>query len=80
MRELENRVKRLEGHSIFLSTTNDNLSAIRFYQRRGYQFKKLHPGEFRNVLILKGYDPDTKVVGQNDIVIRDEIVFEKRVL
>jgi len=77
MLALEERVKLLGGRSIFLCTTNDNLSAIRFYQRRGYSLKALHVGEFRNVLAIKGYDPGSTVIGQDGIVIRDEIVMEK---
>ena len=80
MRELESRVKLLGGQSLFLCTTNDNLSAIRFYQRRGYRMKVLHAGEFRNILRIKGFDPETTVVGHDGIVIRDEIVMEKAVL
>ena len=77
MLALEERVSHLGGKSIFLCTTNDNLSAIRFYQRRGYRLKTLNVNEFRNVLAIKGHDPDTRVVGRDGIVIRDEIVLEK---
>lgn len=79
MLALEGRVTRLGCKTIFLCTTNDNLSAIRFYQRRGYRLKALNINEFRNVLAIKGYDPDKRVVGQDGIIIRDEIVLEKTV-
>ena len=77
LRELEERVKQLEAKSIFLCTTNDNLSALRFYQRRGYHLKALNAGQFREVLALKGLDPGSKVIGLDGIAIRDEIVLEK---
>ncbi|MEM7278112.1 MAG: GNAT family N-acetyltransferase [Pseudomonadota bacterium] len=77
LRELEARAKKMKAESIVLPTTNDNLSAIRFYQRRGYCLKSLNAGEFRRVLALKGLDPDLTVVGQDGIIIRDEIVLEK---
>ncbi len=80
MGELEKLVSNLQGEFIYLCTTNDNLSAIKFYQRRGYHLKAVHPEEFRNVLEIKGLDPDTKVVGQDGITIRDEIVLEKSIL
>lgn len=77
MNELEKRVQGCDGLSICLCTTNDNLSALRFYQRRGYHIKAVHAGEFANVLRIKGFDPGTEVIGQDGIVIRDEIVLEK---
>jgi ribosomal protein S18 acetylase RimI-like enzyme len=80
LKELEEVAKNLGAATIWLCTTNDNLSAIRFYQRRGYHLNAIHPGEFRNVLEVKGYDPDTEVVGQDGIIIRDEIVLEKPIL
>jgi len=77
IRNVEERVKAKGAQTLWLCTTNDNISAIQFYQRRGYRFRALHTGEFQNVLRIKGIDPETPVVGQNNIVIRDELVFEK---
>lgn len=77
IRNVEERVKAKGAQTLWLCTTNDNISAIQFYQRRGYRFRALHTGEFQNVLKIKSIDPDTPVVGQNGIVIRDELVFEK---
>ena len=79
MLAMEARVKRLGCKSIFLCTTNDNLSAVRFYQRRGYHLKELNVDEFRNILAIKGYDPDIRVIGQGGIAIKDEIVLEKTI-
>ena len=79
MLAMEERVKSLGCKSIFLCTTNDNLSAVRFYQRRGYHLIGLNVDEFRNVLAIKGYDPDMRVIGQDGIVIKDEIVLEKTI-
>lgn len=80
MGEVEKRAKHLDVDSIFLTTTNDNLSAIRFYQRGGFYIREVHPGEFKNILKIKGYDPEVSVVGQDGIVIRDEFVLEKLVM
>lgn len=79
MDELEARARAVGASAIYLCTTNDNLSALRFYQRRGYHIKTVHPGEFRNILKIKGFDPDTEVIGQGGIRIRDEIVLEKEI-
>lgn len=61
----------------WITTTNDNVDALRFYQRRGYALKVLRAGEFRNILRMKGLDPDATFVGQHGIVIRDEIRLHK---
>ncbi len=74
---LEDRCRGRGLESIRLSTTNDNLPALRFYQRRGYRLEALHPGEFANVLRLKGLDPDHEVTGIDGVPIRDEIVLGK---
>ena len=36
--------KRLGCHQIMLTTTNDNIGALRFYQRRGFRLAALRPG------------------------------------
>lgn len=43
MQELEVVAMKIGGRTIILCTTNDNLSAIKFYQRRGFRFKAVHP-------------------------------------
>ena len=63
--------------SVLLCTTNDNVDALRFYQRRGYRLEALHAGEFANVRRIKGVDETGGVEGQHQIVIRDELVLKK---
>ncbi|MEM7097539.1 MAG: GNAT family N-acetyltransferase [Pseudomonadota bacterium] len=75
--DLEERVLDLGCNSIWLATTNDNLDAIKFYQRRGYRMCQLRPGAFSDVVRLKGLDPNSIVVGNFDIPVRDEIQLEK---
>ena len=53
-----------------LTTTNDNLDAIRFYQRRGFRLLALRPGAVDQARILK---PGIPEVGDYRIPIRDEI-------
>ncbi len=74
---LEDRCRRQGIPRIWLSTTNDNLPALKFYQRRGYRLEALHPGEFANVLRLKGLNPDEEVIGIDGVPIRDELVLGK---
>ena len=52
-------------------TTNDNLSALRFYQRRGFRLVKIWPGAVDAA--RKSLKPTIPQVGQNGIPIHDEI-------
>lgn len=60
---------------LWLITTNDNLDALRFYQRRGFRIVAVHPGAVdRNRETLK---PEVPEVGEYGISLRDEIELEK---
>ncbi len=80
MNALEVQLQASGCRSICLCTTNDNLTALRFYQRRGYHIKRVNAGEFLNVLKMKGLDPEVEVTGDFGIKIRDEIVLEKKLI
>jgi GNAT superfamily N-acetyltransferase len=58
---------------LWLITTNDNLRALRFYQRRDLRLAALHPGAVEESRRLK---PTISLVGENGIPIRDEIELE----
>jgi GNAT superfamily N-acetyltransferase len=58
---------------LWLITTNDNLDAIRFYQRRGWRLVAVHPGAIERSRELK---PSIPLVGEYGIPIRDELEFE----
>jgi ribosomal protein S18 acetylase RimI-like enzyme len=55
---------------LWLITTNDNLNALGFYQKRGFLLAALYPGAVMKARILK---PEIPLVGDNGIPIRDEI-------
>jgi len=59
---------------IYLTTTNDNTHAIRFYQRRGWQFAALHKGIVDRV---RAVVPEIPLLGFDGIQVRDEIEFER---
>lgn len=62
------------GYSrLFLITTNDNLSAVRFYQKRGFHLVAVHRNAVKESRKLKPCIPET---GIDDIPIRDEIELE----
>ena len=60
---------------LILSTTNDNLPALYFYQRRGFQIVSVLPGVIQEELrsILSGAEPP----GFGGIPVRDEIRLQK---
>jgi N-acetylglutamate synthase-like GNAT family acetyltransferase len=58
---------------LWLITTNDNLDAVRFYQRRGMTIAAVHIGAIEQSRRLK---PSIPEVGSYGIPIRDEIEFE----
>ncbi len=57
----------------WLITTNDNLAAIRFYQRRGWELVAVHRGAIAESRRLKPIIPE---IGIDSIPIRDEIELE----
>lgn len=57
----------------FLITTNDNMNALRFYQKRGFALKALYPNALEESRRLK---PEIPLVGFDDIPLRDEIELE----
>ena len=58
---------------LWLITTNDNLDAVRFYQRRGFAIAAVHVNAMTESRRLKPSIPD---VGSYGIPLRDEIEFE----
>jgi len=58
---------------VFLITTNDNLRALGFYQRRNFEIAKLYRGAMDETRKIK---PDIPMIGYNNIPLRDEIELE----
>ena len=58
---------------LWLITTNDNLDAIRFYQRRGMTIAAIHVNAIVHSRQLK---PSIPEIGLRGIPVRDEIEFE----
>ncbi|MEW5797207.1 MAG: GNAT family N-acetyltransferase [Candidatus Zixiibacteriota bacterium] len=58
---------------VWLITTNDNLDAIRFYQKRGFTIGAVHVNAIAHSRTLK---PSIAMIGNYGIPIRDEIEFE----
>lgn len=60
---------------LWLITTNDNLPALRFYQRRGLRLVGVDPGAVDRSRKIK---PGIPLVGLHGIPIRDELTLELR--
>jgi len=58
---------------IFLITTNDNLNALGFYQKRGFELVAVHRGALNKSRKIK---PGIPLMGANNIPLRDEIELE----
>ena len=75
LKELEEVAKNNNCHKMRLITTNDNMRALQFYQKRGYCLTKFYPNAMDEVRKVK---PDIPLLGDNDIPLRDEIELEKQ--
>jgi len=72
--EAARRWARTHGASrLWLITTNDNLDALRFYQRRGWSIVAVHPGA---VTAARRIKPGIPLTGHHGIPIRDEVELE----
>ena len=60
---------------VWLVTTNDNLDAVRFYQRRGMRIIRVAPGAVDEARVRK---PSIPLVGDHGIEIHDELTLELR--
>ena len=62
--------KRLGCYQVMLTTTNDNIGALRFYQRRGFRLAAVRPGAVDRTRQRK---PEIPRTGDFGIPLRDEI-------
>ncbi len=60
---------------MWLVTTNDNLNALQFYQKRGFELAAVHRHALERSRQIK---PEIPLIGEHGIPIRDEIELEMR--
>ncbi len=60
-------------HRIWLITTNDNVNALRFYQKRGYHLIAVYPDAIDESRKIK---PQIPLLGNDGIPLRDELELE----
>lgn len=75
LQEAINSAKEIGCKRVAVITTNDNINAIRFYQKRGFDMIKLHYGAVGKARLLK---PEIPLVAQNGIPITHELEFEMK--
>ena len=75
VKEVENIALEKKCTLIKLITTNDNLLALKFYQKRGFVISKVINNAVEKARKLK---PEIPLVGNDGIPIRDEIELKKQ--
>lgn len=72
--QVESEARSNNCKRLWLITTNDNIRAIRWYQRRGFTIAAVHVNALEESRRLK---PEIPMIGNDNIPLRDEIEFEK---
>jgi ribosomal protein S18 acetylase RimI-like enzyme len=73
---LISRLQAARVEVLRVTTTNDNLEALRFYQRRGFRITEARPGAVDKARRIKSSIP---MIGEHGIPIHDEIELERPV-
>ena len=71
---VEDEARKALCRRVWLITTNDNLDALRFYQRRGYRITNVYQGAVDEARRIK---PTIPFAGDHGIEIHDEIELVK---
>jgi ribosomal protein S18 acetylase RimI-like enzyme len=72
---LEALYRLIGNQTVWLVTTNDNLDALRFYQRRGFAIRAVRVGAVDKARAT--IKPAIGLVGEYEIPLRDEIELER---
>ena len=65
--------RQADCRRLWVVTTNDNVDALRFYQRRGFRLVQLRPGAVDE---SRSLEPEIPHVGAHGIDLRDELELE----
>lgn len=74
VRVVEDIAKQNRCEVISLLTTNDNLHALKFYQKRGYRIVEIIPDAVQKARAIKPFIP---LIGNDDIPLHDELKLRK---
>lgn len=75
LEQLEQLAEAENRKHITLITTNDNLHALKFYQKRGYVLARLFP---HAVAEARKKKPSIPLIGEHGIPLRDELLLIKK--
>ena len=70
IKELSIRLKHQGIGQLWVTTTNDNIGALRFYQQRGFRIRRIRSNAVDQARHIK---PSIPLIGRHGIPIRDEI-------
>jgi ribosomal protein S18 acetylase RimI-like enzyme len=70
LKAVERKARTAACREIWLITTNDNLRALRFYQRRGLRIRRVYENALEGYRRIK---PSIPLVGDHRIPLRDAI-------
>ncbi|WP_436862885.1 GNAT family N-acetyltransferase [Staphylococcus caeli] len=76
LKKVEEIAKDMSINEIKIITTNDNLDALKFYQKRGYRLVEIITDSVNKARLEKITIP---VFGDNGIRIQDEIILKKSI-
>lgn len=71
--KVANEARKQNCQRLFLVTTNDNLHALGFYQRHGFEIVTIRRGAVHEARKIK---PGIPLIGMNNIPLHDEIELE----
>ena len=74
MDKVEDIAKQKKIRVVSLVTTNDNLNALRFYQKRSYRITSIIPNGVNKARNLK---PSIPLIGEHGIPLNDELILKK---
>lgn len=69
--------KEMKLKSVWLVTSNDNIDALKFYQRRGFRITKVYPNAIDKARKLK---PNIPKIGNYGIPLRDALELEYKIV
>lgn len=73
LEKVKQTAKEQNCKRVWLITTNDNMEALRFYQKQGFVLSALYPNALKQSRKLK---PEIPQIGIDNIPLRDEIELE----
>ncbi|UOR13356.1 GNAT family N-acetyltransferase [Halobacillus amylolyticus] len=75
LQKVEQQVRKNGIRQIRLVTTNDNVNAMRFYQKKGFRLMEIHQNA---VVKARRWKPEIPLIAENGIPICDELLLVKK--